>query len=175
MHYPLTKRHGITGPRPRVSCPGRSTASGFERRGVTPPPQPHIYLFIFRSVYARVGTAVLPRSRGRLPPAPKRRDVRPVSTYKRPVANAESHHVVTPETALLRVSNGTSLAKWSSQKRVASSSTDDLDADLDAIARERGVHHIRDFRWCHKRARGHARSFLQFLPFGDLRGLRGFP
>ena len=174
MHYPLTKRHGITGPRPRVSCPGRSTASGFERRGVTPPPD--IYLFIFRS-RVRPGRhrGLTPRSRGRLPPAPKRRDVRPVSTYKRPVANAESHHVVTPETALLRVSNGTSLAKWSSQKRVASSSTDDLDADLDAIARERGVHHIRDFRWCHKRARGHARSFLQFLPFGDLRGLRGFP
>ena len=172
MHYPLTKRQGSRAL--DLVCRVRVDQLRVDSSAEALHP-PHIYLFIFRSVYARVGTAVLPRSRGRLPPAPKRRDVRPVSTYKRPVANAESHHVVTPETALLRVSNGTSLAKWSSQKRVASSSTDDLDADLDAIARERGVHHIRDFRWCHKRARGHARSFLQFLPFGDLRGLRGFP
>ena len=174
MHYPLTKRQGSRALDLvcRVRVDQLRVDSSAE---ALHPPGTSIYLYFGPGVRPGRHRGLTPRSRGRLPPAPKRRDVRPVSTYKRPVANAESHHVVTPETALLRVSNGTSLAKWSSQKRVASSSTDDLDADLDAIARERGVHNIRDFRWCHKRARGHARSFLQFLPFGDLRGLRGFP
>ena len=60
MHYPLTKRQGSRAL--DLVCRVRVDQLRVDSSAEALHP-PHFYLFIFRSVYARVGTAVLHRGR----------------------------------------------------------------------------------------------------------------